>query len=144
MYVFSYVALVDLPVEDSEVPKFSFGFGRADSSNRIFDFQMNSRGNSAFTLLNPGDDQGISRIWNSHGFNASRPPTIQCIQTDSILGSKFLQSPHQDVEERKDDGELEKPKNRITSSTEHLIAQEYFSKSGTFDANHSKTADRKN
>lgn len=132
--------LVDLPIEDSELPKLPFNFTKTDSSNRILDFPISSRGNSAFTLLNPADELGISRIWNSHGFNTSRPPTIQAIQTES----KFSLLQQQDMEERKDDGEIERSKNGMASSIEHLVAQEYFSNTGMFNANHNTTTDKKN
>lgn len=128
--------------EDSDTPKLApaaYNFARTDSMNRLGDFlSMNSRGNSAFTLLNPIDESGMSRMWNSIGLNISRTPTIQ---GDT---SKLLMLSQQEEEKRE---EVEAERRRANGSVtmiENIVAQKYFANTGMFEIGQNEKANRKN
>jgi len=133
--------VVDNPPDEIDTSRVTFfGFGRTDSSNRYADFPlMSSRGNSAFALVNPTDEQGISRVVNSLGYNISRPPTLQ---GESI---KLLTLHQPDTEERKEEMEGDKAKNgSISASLHNLLARDYFPNSTMFNPGHNDNSEQKN
>ena len=134
---FSNIIIVDAQPEEAEPIRanFVFNLGRTDSSNRYMEMPLLcSRGNSAFTYVNPGEDIGVSRAWSSFGFSVSRPPTIQADPNKLVISSQ------QEIEERRE--ETEKPE-VVENSIGNLIANKYFSNTGIFNGNHKEIIEKK-
>eukprot|EP00826_Nyctotherus_ovalis_P044552 TRINITY_DN4815_c0_g1_i1.p2 TRINITY_DN4815_c0_g1~~TRINITY_DN4815_c0_g1_i1.p2 ORF type:complete len:218 (-),score=64.30 TRINITY_DN4815_c0_g1_i1:124-777(-) len=140
--VLNFSSYFDLQPEDSDTPKVvpaAYNPGRTDSMNRFSDFlSINSRGNSAFTLLNPIDESGMSRMWNSIGLNFSRTPTIQGDASKLLMLS-------QQEEEKREEVEAERRRaNGAANSIESMVAQKYFANTGMFEIGQNEKANKKN